>query len=415
MINIKVSEIRRKMMTDKDNNTPKRPEQLTLYFTKIIKTKNLSEKLSSKLVADLESEELYKPDEDNINQKNGFYDKFIYKKSVQSDFSFLGIENEFWTGKPQDFKISKNYESGNENHAKLDKLCYIKTNIADDKSIFVDIFLVPSFDLIFVCGAESHSKKPIKLLENKLNIYKKDKKLAFDWETININPSFLLWLVYKKKLNPSGNINENLKLQDFKKFETEKPEDEDEDNVSENILTVDNNRKDLSFPIIYGIINKLIISELKGKFIYRKARFTIGFKVDIKKDESLIRIHSANSIRKKDYSQKIKLSLPFLNNLLIEYFKWNKLKSSEKIPDITFIDELKDKLFDEYSNTIYNFIGYRENHCKKLEEKCPKIPPIYLFDNNCVTEEYPEKVKKKIEENIKYLVDKNVLLSLQNK
>lgn len=85
----------------------------------------------------------------------------------------------------------------------------------------MDIFLVPSFDLIFVCGAESHSKKPIKLLENKLNIYKKDKKLAFDWETININPSFLLWLVYKKKLNPSGNINENLKLQDFKKFETE--------------------------------------------------------------------------------------------------------------------------------------------------------------------------------------------------
>lgn len=36
--------------------------------------------------------------------------------------------------------------------------------------------------------------------------------------------------------------------------------------------------------------------------------------------------------------------MPFLNNLLIEYFKWNKLKSSEKIPDITFIDELKDKL-----------------------------------------------------------------------
>lgn len=402
-------------MADKEKNEdPKRPEQITLYFTEIIKTENLSKEISSKIRDDLISEDLYKPSE-LPNEKKGFYEKFIYKKQTNCDMDFLGVEKEFWSGKPLDDKISNKYDSNNSNHVKLYKLNYVKTNLAEKKSSFVDIFLIPSFDLIFVCGAESHSEEPIKYLKNKLKSIKQDEKFDFDYKSLNIDPKFLLWLVYKKKLTPNGKINENLKILNFTKFDTERPDEEDNDEVPNNILTADNNQKDLSFPIIYGIINKLIISELLIKFFYLKARLIIGFKVDIKKKKSFIRIHSKSSIKNKDYCGKIKLSLPFLNEIIIEYLTWSKLKSNEKIPDIKFIDELKDKLFDEYENTVYNFINFREEHCELLGEECPKLPPIYLFDNKSDIDKYDDETKNEIKEKIEYLVDKNVLLYLQNK
>lgn len=376
----------------------------TLNFLKIIKTKNLSDGLCEKIISELISEQSFIVRDDT---RSGFYEEFIFSEEKNCDLDFLIINNQY-----ENAMNNVEYDETNENHIKIFKLNYIYEYQQNTYDIFVDFFFIPYYNLIIANGPKGKSEKPIKLLINKLNVLKEDVKNALDFDIIDFYPDFLLWLTYKKSID--SNISEKIKIENFSDFYTDYFPDNNElfdpGSIPQQISTKNTNSS-ITLPIIYGLLNNRDFSYLKGKFIYEENKFEVSINVIPEvTPESEIFVKSNYCIRGENYCNKLRLVLPFINDLVDTFISWKSSDIKDKYPSEDFIKKLKVNLISEFNFTLYEYYKYEGDFNRNLNKSVNLSENLISINPNLDEKNFDDETMQYIDK----LVDKNVLLYLSD-
>lgn len=129
-----------------------------------------------------------------------------------------------------------------------------------------------------------------------------------------------------------------------------------------------------SLPICYGLFNKKSLNHFRGEFIYDENHFIIIIDVFKKESEngfdetSRIHILSSGCLEDLHYSEKLQLSLLFINELSSVIKQWENYPNDKKYPSLNYIDKLFEKAKEEFDETKASFIEYRKKYSKKIKE-----------------------------------------------
>ena len=167
----------------------------------------------------------------------------------------------------------------------------------------------------------------------------------------------------------------------------------------------------ITLPIIYGLLNNRNFSHLSGKFKYLKNNFELQINVypTIELDCDIF-VKSVYSIKGETYCNKIKLTIPFIQNLVETYLHWENYDSTEKYPSERFINELKTTLINEFNLTFESYYTYKNDFNEKTGRESEDLKQIFSLNPKINIDSLDEESEKYI----KALVNKNVLLYLSN-
>lgn len=381
--------------------TIKRSSRSSTNFINIIRTFNMSKEICEKIISTLKSETQFRFRE---GKYCGFNEEFILNKEHDCKIDFILTEEEY-----ENSENKIDYDENNKNHVKLYKVNYVIESSGDSDD-FVDIFFIPDIDLIIVNGPKNKGNIVIKILNNTLNKFKEDYINKFDFNEINFNPEFIFWLIFKK--NTGSSFSNDITIKKFYNFSTEDFPNENglltPSNIPREISTADGNNI-ITLPIIYGLLNDRDFSRLSGIFTYKNNEFDIRLTIlPGLTRKSIFFIKSTKCLKNKNYCDKIKLALPFISEFVKLFEEWNSLDDIKKYPSEEFINELKINLIKEFNFTLNEYYNYKKNFNEKTKRDPEKIGKIISINPEIDLSEDD----KKINEYIKYLVSKNVLLYL---
>lgn len=381
--------------------TVKRSSRSSVNFINIIRTNNMSKDICEKIIANLKSENIFKPRE---GKYCGFYEEFILNEKHLCNLDFILTDDEY-----ENSEHNIDYDKNNKNHVKLYKVNYIIES-SGDSDYFVDIFFVPTINLIIVNGPKNKGNTVLEILNKTLKKFKEDYRNKFDYAEINFNPEFFLWLIFKKNIESS--LSNDITIKKFYNFSTEDfPNAEghlNPSNIPREISTADGNNI-ITLPIIYGLLNNRDFSRLSGIFSYKNNEFDIRLTIFPGiTHKSIFFIKSTKCLKNKNYCDKIKLTIPFINEFVKIFEEWNSLDDIKKYPSEEFINELKINLIKEFNFTLNEYYNYKKNFNEKTKRDPEKIGKIISINPKIDLSKMDEKTSEYIE----YLVNKNVLLYL---
>ncbi len=337
-----------------------------VIISKIIKTDNkLSEELAQQYIDDAKKTNPYC---ENINSDNnkyweGFTEEYVYSyktktiydddKRVQDKDYDSGI-NELFKG---DVFISKIFK----NSFAIRKGAFSNPN-------YVDTIILPDINLICIIGRKDFTDTPKEILYDFLN----ENEITFS--EINIKHDFLLWMLWK--LYENVEISDNITLESFENLRVGIPNSSniEHDNTPPSIKTQESHLELPSLPICYGLFNKKSLNHFRGEFIYDDNHFIIIIDVFKKETEngfdetSRIHILSSGCLEDLHYSEKLQLSLLFINELADVIKEWEDYPNDKKYPSLDYIDKLFEKAKEEFDETEASFKEYREKYSKKIKE-----------------------------------------------
>lgn len=379
----------------------KRSSRSSVNFIKIIRTKNLSEDICERIIAKLKSENIFRNHE---GTNRGVTEEFILNDETNCDLDFLLINEEY-----SNIGNNHDYDDDNDNHLKLYKLNYVIQSSGESDHFF-DVFFVPSFNLIAVNGSKNNREYVLNILMKTLDEFKANPNEIFDYDEINFKPKFVFWLIFKKNIN--SNLSDNLIINRFYHFATEDFPDEEgifnPSSVPREISTADGENV-ITLPIIYGLLNDRDFSKLEGKFSYWDNKFEIRLEIlPGKTRKSILFIKTKNILINKSYCDKIKFSLPFINDFVKIFEEWDSLEESEQYPNEKFINNLKTTLITEFNFTLKEYYNYKKDFNEKTKSEPEDLGKIISIHPKMDLSNIDQKTLDCIE----YLVDKNVLLYL---
>lgn len=381
--------------------TIKRSSRSSVNFINIIRTSNMSKEICEEIISNLKSENTFRSRE---GKYCGFNEEFILNKGHECDLDFILTNNEY-----SNSETKVDYDKNNKNHAKLYKVNYVIES-SGDSDYFIDIFFVPHIDLIIVNGSKNKGNPVLEILHKTLKKFKEDYRYIFDYKEINFSPEFIFWLIFKK--NTESSFSKEITIKKFYNFSTEDFPDEKgqltPSNIPREISTADGNNI-ITLPIIYGLLNNRDFSRLSSIFSYKHNEFDIKLTIlpGITR-KSIFFIKSTKCLKNKDYCNKIKLTLPFINEFVKIFEEWNSLDNIEKYPSEEFINELKINLIKEFNFTLNEYYNYKKDFNEKTKRDPEKIGKIISINPEIDLSKVNDKTNKYIE----YLVSKNVLLYL---
>ena len=122
------------------------------------------------------------------------------------------------------------------------------------------------------------------------------------------------------------------------------------------------------------LFNKKSLNHFRGEFIYDDNHFIIIIDVFKKETEnafnetSRIHILSSGCLEDLHYSEKLQLSLLFINELADVIKEWEDYPNDKKYPSLDYIDKLFEKAKEEFDETEASFREYREKYSEKINE-----------------------------------------------